>query len=433
MSSSRRIAAVVAVAQLAAGSAWAAGAAESRAQAVEAEPTMRELAAPESDKLRYALWELVPLGLDEGTADAMLDMLRGELAKIVGDRLVVSARAVEKDIRRAVDECTDRVACLADAAGAFGAQRAVFGAVTNLGDTYNMNLKLLDIGRREVVARETATLSGSRNQLLKQIQILLFKLIAPSQLLGHLALTIDVGGADVYIDGQKVGTTPLPQKLAPLPEGEHSLKVSAPQIEDYFTFFTVHYGKTTEITVDATHLKAVQASLAVTHRPLKPIILGAKVGYSSNLGKLTSPTVAIEIGGCLWALSEYLFVGMDVSYLRHESRAATTLGERVTTSLWSAPMVGWVGAEVPIGAWALLGRAGGGAALVGRSIKSSSSGHTGTRDVEPAFYGALGGSLKLGPGALLAETSYLHTLANDLAVSGSAGGLRGLLGYRLEI
>jgi hypothetical protein len=427
------IAMVAAISCLATATAYARSTSEIRAQAIAQEPAVRDIAAPTPDKTRYALWELVSLGLDTSTADAMLDMLRGEMQKVVGDRLVVSARAVEEDTRKAVDECDDKIACLAEATGAFGAQRAVFGVVTNLGDTYSMSLKLLDVKRREVIARESATLTGDRNQLLQQIEILLFRLIAPSRLLGNLTLNIDATGADVYVDGEKVGTTPLTQKLKPLSEGEHSLKVTAPRIEDYFTFFKVFYGKTTEVTVDATQLQQVQASLAATHRPLKPVILGVKIGYGSNFGKLSSPAVAIEAGGCIWALSEYLFVGAEASYLQHQTTARSVQGERVTTGIWSVPVVGWVGIEAPLSSGAVYGRAGAGAALVNRSVKSSDSGRTASRGAEPTFYGAGGGRLKLGPGAFIIEVSYTHTMADSVVAPGSAGGLKGLTGYGLEI
>jgi hypothetical protein len=53
--------------------------------------------------------------------------------------------------------------------------------------------------------------------------------------------------------------------------------------------------------------------------------------------------------------------------------------------------------------------------------------------VEPVFHAAAGARLRLGPGALILEVPYEHTLASDAAVDGSAGGLRALLGYRLEL
>ena len=114
------------------------------------------VAAQPKSNLRYALWELVPLGIDEATANALLDMLRGELEKVVGDRLVLTARGVDPDVRHAVDDCDDKVACLVEATAAFGAHRAIYGVVSNIGNEYNMSLKLLDVRQRQVIATDIA-------------------------------------------------------------------------------------------------------------------------------------------------------------------------------------------------------------------------------------------------------------------------------------
>lgn len=385
------------------------------------------------DKARYALWELLPLGLDDETATILLAMLRTELAEIVGERLVLSARAVEPGLRRRIDDCDDRVACLAEASGAFGADRVIFGVVTNLGDHYNMSLKLLDVRGRKVIGRETAQLSGERNQLLEQIEILLYKLIAPDRLLGELALEIDLAGAAVLIDGEEVGTTPLATPSLKLGEGKHSLKVSSPVIEDYFTFFDIHYGKTTHVSVDATHIKAVTAELESAPPPVGPIGVALKVGYSANFGKVATPAFAVEAGFGLPVLLRGLSFSIEAGYGWSDSELdARGGGESVSISVWSLPVLARVTYELPVSPTPYVcGSLG--AAIVHREISSASSGRETEDGAELAFGGGAGVIVRLGPGGIIAEVTWTQTVGEQENIRGNLGGLRGVAGYRLEL
>jgi hypothetical protein len=391
--------------------------------------------ANKQDRTRYALWELLPLGLDDDTATALLGMLRGELKKIVGERLVLSARAVEPRLRKRVDDCEDKVACLAEASGAFGADRAIYGVVTNLGDHYNMNLKLLDVRSQSVVGRETAQLSGDSNQLLQQIEILLYRLIAPDRLLGELALDIvDLDGAEVEIDGNQVGTTPLTKPSIKLGEGKHSLKVSSPVIEDYFTFFDIHYGKTTHVKVDATHIRQLQAELEGA-RSVGPYGVGLKAGFSTNFGKVATPAFALELGTELPIVLRGLAFSVEVAYGWSETEAtADGVDERVKTSVWSLPVMARFSYELPVDP-APYGFVSVGTAITYREISSPTSGREASGSADLAFGAGAGFIWRVGPGGFLAEVSWIQTkgMGDPESVRGNLGGLRGSAGYRLEL
>jgi hypothetical protein len=386
------------------------------------------------DRARYALWELLPLGLDEHTTVILSGMLRGELEELVGDRLVVSVRDIDSETRRRVDDCPQRIACMAEASGAFDAQRVVFGVVTNLGDNYNMGLKLLDVQRRKVVARQSSTLSGDRKQLLEQIRILLYKLVAPNRLLGELVLEMDLPGADVYIDGEHIGKTPLPKPTL-VGEGEHSLKVASPVTEDFLTFFTAYHGKPTRVVVNVKRIPVVEAELT---RPLEqrvgPIEMAPKVGYVHNLGKVGSPVFVLEVACGVPVLVEHLALSIEGSFAWKEwKKRAAGADEKVTTSLWSMPVVARLSYTVPIDPMLISFGAGGGVALVNRAIASESSGRLVTRELEPAVSGALELGWGVGSGRLFIEVVYTHTLSANNEVTGNAGGLRVAAGYRFEL
>ncbi len=389
-------------------------------------------AAAVSDRARYALWELLPLGLDDETADILLAMLRSELFEIAGDRLVLSPQAIEPGLRRRVDACEDRVACLAEASGAFGADRVIYGVVTNLGDHYSMSLKLLDTRLRRVIGRETAQLSGARDQLLQQIEILLFKLVAPERLLGELALDIDLAGAEVLVDGESVGTTPLSPATVKLGEGKHSLKVTSPVIEDYFTFFDIHYGKTTRVSVDATRIREVRAELASAPVSIGPAGVALKAGYGANFGKVASPAFALEVSTGVPILARGLSVAVEVGYAWSESSGTVAGGERVTTSVRAMPLLVRTTYELPVAPAPYL-CAGLGAAVVRREIASASSGRERATGAELAVAGGAGVLWRVGPGGALLEVTWTHTFADPDNVRGNVGGLRGVAGYRLEL
>lgn len=58
-----------------------------------------------------------------------------------------------------------------------------------------------------------------------------------------------VKGADVYIDGDKIGTTPLPE-VVPLGAGEHTIRVVRPGFTPYVDVFKVRAGKVARLPVE---------------------------------------------------------------------------------------------------------------------------------------------------------------------------------------
>jgi hypothetical protein len=79
------------------------------------------------------------------------------------------------------------------------------------------------------------------------------QIAALTSAVGHLAVTVDVDGAEVEIDGQKVGTTPLP-RVAHLAPGLHALRVSHANYNAEERQLTVAAGQTVRLTV---HLRPV--------------------------------------------------------------------------------------------------------------------------------------------------------------------------------
>src|SRR5690242_16690403 len=65
---------------------------------------------------------------------------------------------------------------------------------------------------------------------------------------GALVLTSTVDGADVFVDGNKVGTTPL--SPMPFPPGDHTIKVIKLGFSPYIDVFTINRKKPTNLSVE---------------------------------------------------------------------------------------------------------------------------------------------------------------------------------------
>lgn len=197
----------------------------------------------------YALFRLDPLGIAPEIVGQLQRILRVELQRVVG-RELPSERAVDATIvaNPRLANCTADPACLAPLARALKVTRVVSGNVGGLGDAYVVNLKLVDDGGKEI-RRVTATLTGSPEELIDEIRVAAFRLIAPERLVGDIAILSDVPKATVTLDGVVVGQTPLPGPLANLPTGVHKLAVEREGFTPFAEDVPVRFEKTTQVVV----------------------------------------------------------------------------------------------------------------------------------------------------------------------------------------
>jgi hypothetical protein len=67
---------------------------------------------------------------------------------------------------------------------------------------------------------------------------------------GALEVSSSTAGADVAIDGERVGTIPLPGPITTLPPGEHTIKVEKPGFAPYIDVFKIDRKKPTKVEVE---------------------------------------------------------------------------------------------------------------------------------------------------------------------------------------
>jgi hypothetical protein len=245
----------------------------------------------------YALFRLDPLGIEPQIVDQLQRILRAELQRVVGhelpsDRAVADAVAANPKLA----SCTADPSCLAPLAKALKVTRVVAGNVGGLADSYVVNLKLVDDNGKEL-RRVTATLSGSPEELIDEIRVAAFRLVAPERLVGNIAILSDVPGASVTLDCIIVGKTPLAGPLAALPVGVHKLAVEREGFSSYSEDVPVRFEKTTQVVVHQTAMSKLALRAERRRRAAAETPIYAKWWFwAAMAGSAIATGVAVGFG-----------------------------------------------------------------------------------------------------------------------------------------
>lgn len=257
----------------------------------------------------YALFRLDPLGISPEIVDQLERILRVELERVLGQKLP-SRQAVEQVTRqsRKLSGCTADPACLQPLARALKATRVVAGNVGGLADSYVVNLKLVDVEGARELRRVSVTLRGSPEELIDEIRVAAYRLVAPERMVGAIAVLSDVPDATVTLDGNPVGQTPIAQPLTKIPVGVHHLLVTREGFSPYAEDVPVRFEKTTKVVVhqDATSLEALKKLRRARETPVyarwwfwSAIAAGAVVtGLAIGFGVPHQGAIDCARGGC---------------------------------------------------------------------------------------------------------------------------------------
>lgn len=191
-----------------------------------------------------ALLPLHPLGAPADMVHALEVTLRNELSQLAEARL-----APEKEVAAALrrePDCEARIPCAAAAALHAGARQLIVGTTSQLGESFMIDLKLLDAKNGQELRRSTLPVSGSQNALIETMREAAVQLLAPARFVGSLRVEVPgAQGALVFVDGRPAGTLPLAQPLSGLVPGQHVVRVKDKQSE-ISSFVEVRFGRTTE-------------------------------------------------------------------------------------------------------------------------------------------------------------------------------------------
>lgn len=255
---------------------------------------------------RVAIWRIDALGgvtRDIGTS--LETMLTQELGLLTADVIPSSVSlAKQKRIRR-LRQCQGENRCLGALARLLRADFIVAGSIASLAASYVVSLKLVD-RRGKTVRRFSQPFTGQREKLIEAVRIAAYKLVAPDRVLGSLQVVVDHPGAEILVDGKKVGVSPLRGALTGLKIGAHNIAVRHPAYLPFTRTVQVRFQKTTRVMI---HL--VEPKKAYVHLKGGTVVRDHPIPFYSKWWFWTTVSVAAVALGALsgWAIGKSLRPG----------------------------------------------------------------------------------------------------------------------------
>jgi hypothetical protein len=218
---------------------------------------------------KLAVFRIDPLGVDTQIVARLEGLFRLELSRLA-DAAMPTPAQIQEALRQKpeLQNCTGDVQCLSDLGGLLKVEQVISGNVGGLGESYVVNLKIVDVTARKELRRIQEPISGRPDELIEAVRVAAYGLVAPDRLRGALSVLADQPGAEVYLSGKPVGKTPL-HRLDGLPVGSYVLRVSKAGYADVVEQVRVRFQKTAQIVVKLqVPLKVGRAVARPTARPV---------------------------------------------------------------------------------------------------------------------------------------------------------------------
>jgi TolB-like protein len=121
-------------------------------------------------------------GVTQDQMDALSDLLAKEIEglgdfRVIGKSDIASMLTLEEQKQR-LSACDDQ-ACLAEIGGALGVRWVVIGNVSLFGDTYLLNIKLIDVEKARVAGRASRSVTGGEGNLVAELPAATAELFGP--------------------------------------------------------------------------------------------------------------------------------------------------------------------------------------------------------------------------------------------------------------
>lgn len=242
---------------------------------------------------KIAVMSFDALGIEPELVARLESLFRSELERL-SRYPMPSLRTITTTVEgsRELKRCTGDNACLAKIGRALGVDAVVSGSVAALGDSYILNIKVVNTKTGQELRRlTTEPLRGNPDELIEAMRVAAYRLLAPEQLLGSLSVLTDIVGATVRLDGNEVGKTPLPGPLYKLGLGPHKLEVAAKGYMPFADTVEVRFQKTTRVVV----------RLATRDDPTGSVVQGGTAGPGKR-----------PYDGA-WYTSTWFYVGVGVA------------------------------------------------------------------------------------------------------------------------
>jgi hypothetical protein len=189
-----------------------------------------ETAPPPVATQRLAVLKITAQGASPEVAETLTQVVTEQAGRTPGFSAISQAElgsllGVEK--QKQLLGCGDQ-SCLAEIGGALGARLVLSGSLGRVGESYVLQLQLLDTQKAQIRARESRTITGPQSELLAAARDLTSRVLTGKALdtTGKIKFAITPSGAKVVVDGKLIGTTPLDAPVM-LEQGTHRVHVEA--------------------------------------------------------------------------------------------------------------------------------------------------------------------------------------------------------------
>ena len=213
-----------------------------------------------------AVARLEPLGLDPRRAAPLEALFRIEIERLARAPLAPLSR-IDRELTTdpKLRLCTASPECLGALGAKLGVSQVVAGTIGELGTSYVIDVKLVDVATRKELRRVSTPLEGTPDDLIEAVRVAAHQLISPETVRGDLQVLADTPGATVRVDGRPVGTTPLAKPIVGLTLGAHDVIVEKPGTRVVRQLVEVRFQKTTQLVVglvdvEPAHLPLVASS-----------------------------------------------------------------------------------------------------------------------------------------------------------------------------
>ena len=197
----------------------------------------------------HLMWHLSPSdGATPELASRIEKALRSHFEQKHGDLLMhgltmdslLLVEGNEKFLR-----CGTGAGCLSGLGELAGIKFVIAGEVSLVEGRTTTRLMLLETASKNTVSRADVDSGGLPGKaLMDELAVAMF---SPERYIGTIDLTAPVTGAEVLIDGRKVGLTPLVGPLADIPAGEHLVEVKKPGRQPFARKVYVPLGKVVRV------------------------------------------------------------------------------------------------------------------------------------------------------------------------------------------
>lgn len=144
------------------------------------------------------------------------------------------------------ESCRGSTQCLATAGRYARAHFALDTRVSGVGGTVKIAMRLFDTERAVERSRVAEAVSETdERERARQLHRMAVQLLQPDTYVGSLRIECDEADAEVYLNDELVGTTPLDERIQDLPAGPYIMRVSKQGFSDVYQFVDVAYRNVT--------------------------------------------------------------------------------------------------------------------------------------------------------------------------------------------